>query len=267
MSEMSLSEQLLHTTIRIETDTGTGTGFFFDFSKDKEERALPVLVTNKHVVKGASTGQLVFSWLVENGMPIQKKHSVVIDSFQNYWLQHPEANVDLCVLPLAPIVKSVEERDGISLFYKSLSRDLIPSETTIEDLSDMEEVTMIGYPNGLWDSHNGLPIVRRGLTATSYRYDYQGKPEFVIDAACFPGSSGSPILVLNQSSYATQKGINIGSRLLFLGVLHSGPVMNARGEIKLATPITPYVETGIMINLGIAVKARKLLDFDAVLGI
>jgi hypothetical protein len=27
--------------------------------------------------------------------------------------------------------------------------------------------------------------------------DDEGKPEFVIDAACFPGSSGSPIMVAN----------------------------------------------------------------------
>lgn len=36
---------------------------------------------------------------------------------------------------------------------------------------------------------------RRGITATNINFDYNGKKEFVIDAACFPGSSGFPVFI------------------------------------------------------------------------
>ena len=54
---------------------------------------------------------------------------------------------------------------------------------------------MIGYPIGLIDEYNNKPIVRKGITATTYNIDYNGKKEFLIDIACFPGSSGSPIFI------------------------------------------------------------------------
>ncbi len=44
---------------------------------------------------------------------------------------------------------------------------------------------MIGYPNGIWDEANNMPIIRRGITATHPNFNYNGKPEFMIDAACF----------------------------------------------------------------------------------
>lgn len=52
---------------------------------------------------------------------------------------------------------------------------------------------MVGYPDGIWDEFNNQPIVRRGITATHPKNDFNGKGEFLIDAVCFPGSSGSPV--------------------------------------------------------------------------
>ena len=62
---MTASESLIHLTIRIVCDTphgqSCGTGFFFQYSTSKEGVTIPVIVTNKHVVRGATTGYLVFS--------------------------------------------------------------------------------------------------------------------------------------------------------------------------------------------------------------
>jgi len=44
---------------------------------------------------------------------------------------------------------------------------------------------MIGYPSGLWDTKNNLPIVRKGITATTPYFDYNGKREFLVDIAAF----------------------------------------------------------------------------------
>ncbi len=63
---------------------------------------------------------------------------------------------------------------------------------------------MVGYPVGLWDSVNNMPILRRGSTATLLDWTYEGRQEFVIDAACFPGSSGSPVFKYTVGDYIQQ---------------------------------------------------------------
>ena len=131
---------------------------------------------------------------------------------------------------------------------------------------------MCGAPNGLWDEGHGLPIFRRGTTATHPAIDHQGKPIGVVDIACFPGSSGSPLCIVNEGSYPNKRqtgkdgGVVFGNRLVLLGVLFAGPVHNARGELEIAplptaakvTPIVPQ-----MIHLGYYVKAREILAIIA----
>lgn len=129
---------------------------------------------------------------------------------------------------------------------------------------------MIGYPNGIWDFKNNMPIVRRGITATNPKLDYNGLPIFIIDCACFPGSSGSPVLIFNQGSYTDARGnINLGTgRVILLGVLFAGPQHIAEGEIK--TIDLPLKQAQISLshipnNLGFVVKAQKLFDFRPLL--
>ena len=138
----------------------------------------------------------------------------------------------------------------------------------MKSLGGIEDITMIGYPNGIWDVRNNMPIVRRGITATNPKHDYNGLPLFVIDCACFPGSSGSPVLIFNQGGYMDAQGnMNLGgSRVLLLGVLFAGPQHVAEGEI--ATIDVPLQQLSISLskipnNLGFVVKARKLNDFRA----
>src|SRR5690606_32118899 len=114
-----------------------------------------------------------------------------------------------------------------------LDKSLIMSDEELDQLTALEDIIMIGYPNGIWDSVNNLPIMRRGITATHPKMDFNGKPEFMIDAACFPGSSGSPIILLNEGSYRTQDSIVMGSRVKLLGVLYAGPVSTVTGNIQV----------------------------------
>src|ERR1700736_1715142 len=93
---------------------------------------------------------------------------------------------------------------------------------------------MVGYPNGLWDEANNYPLIRRGITASHPAVDFQikGVATTVIDAACFPGSSGSPVILHNTGTYSDKKGNTvIGSRTMLLGVLFSGPTIQADGKI------------------------------------
>jgi len=121
---------------------------------------------------------------------------------------------------------------------------------------------MVGYPIGLWDDVNNFPVLRRGITASHPIVDFQGKSIGLADIASFPGSSGSPILVVNEGSFTSQSGISIGSRLIFLGVLYAGPQFTANGDIKIVeipTAQTPISRTNIPTHLGYYVKAKELI--------
>ena len=122
---------------------------------------------------------------------------------------------------------------------------------------------MVGYPIGLSDNYNHKPIIRKGSTATHPRNDYQGKKEILIDMPCYPGSSGSPVFILNEGSYTTPQGVFIGSRILFLGILYAGPEFTKTGTITFnVSPREPRVLTTIPINLGIIIKAQRIVEFE-----
>ena len=199
--DLSVIEQLCFSTVRIETtsyegDSFSGTGFFVNLLVD-DKSTVPLLVTNKHVVKGMNQGKFIMSECGENGKPIYTKHvSINIDeNFEKEWIFHPDSNIDLCVMPVNPIIQSFQERLGKRIFYRAFDNTIIPTIQQLQDVDIAENILMIGYPNGLWDAINNMPIVRRGITATDVKLNHNGKREFVIDAACFPGSSGSPIIL------------------------------------------------------------------------
>lgn len=271
---LTLAEQLMHTTVRLECslhggNTSTGTGFFFSFKID-EQTHIPVIVTNKHVINNSVRGTFVLTISDKKGEPVIGSYErIVFDNFESLWVKHPDANVDLAVFPIAPIIRQAEQR-GIKFYSPPLTEELIPTQEHLEDLSGLENVTMIGYPNGIWDEKNNMPIIRRGVTATSPKYDYNGLPIFVIDCACFPGSSGSPVLIFDQGGYMDSKGnLNLGgSRVLLLGALFAGPQHVAEGEIKtIQVPLqhVPISLSKIPNNLGFVVKSNKIHDFKALL--
>jgi hypothetical protein len=100
--------------------------------------------------------------------------------------------------------------------------------------------------------------------------DWQGRPEFMIDMACFGGSSGSPVYIMNEGGFSTSDGVAIGNRFIFLGVLYAGPTLDVNGSINIVdvpTVATPVVSTTLMMNLGMVIKAEQLNGLRPLLGI
>ncbi|TET39226.1 MAG: serine protease [Planctomycetota bacterium] len=249
ITPQSDSDKLLFSTVRIVTEkpnskVGIGTGFFFEF-KTKSGQFVPTLITNKHVVKDAIVGRFRLheqKKVGDSDIPTGKYIDLQFKDFESQWIMHPSTNIDLCAMPIGPLVNEAQKQSRD--FYRStLTAEHIPAPGTLQNLKAIEDIFMYGYPIGLWDEVNNLPLIRRGITSTHPAVDFCGKNEGMIDAACFPGSSGSPVLIINEGQYTTASNqMVVGqSRIILLGVLYAGPVLKKDGNTE-SRPIPTNVK-------------------------
>ncbi len=271
--ELSTTDQLAFSTVRIECllESGAvsiGTGFFFDIKLD-DTNSLPLLFTNHHVIANSSVGKFQLTEANGDGSPVVGKYMTIeIRDFKNLWTLHPDSSVDLCAMPIAPLLRSTDKL-GKHFFRCSFSEDIVATRDILSELMVLDEVIMIGYPIGIWDSRNNMPIFRKGVTATRPDLDFEGRKEFMIDTACFPGSSGSPVLLFNSGVYITRDGSTRmgGNRLKLLGIIYSAPQFTVEGKVEmLPVPVnnTPRHVSHIPVNLGLVIKAERILDFKSI---
>ncbi|TAA23765.1 trypsin-like peptidase domain-containing protein [Pseudoxanthomonas winnipegensis] len=270
MQPKTIAEQLFFSTVRIDTVAangaqGAGTGFFFGHKFGGDKQALFV-VTNKHVVMGMREGR--FSFLKQkDGQPTLGDGftlNVGPRDWPNMWFGHPDSSVDIAICPLVPLLEFVKQQHGTDLFFRAVETSMIPTEEQTRGLDAVEPVTFIGYPNGVWDSKNLLPVARRGTTASPIEVDFEGTPRFLIDASVFGGSSGSPVFILNQGSFATKDGgFVVGSRFHFIGVIAAvffRTHLNQIVPVPIPTQVQPMAQQQEMIDLGIVFKARTVVE-------
>lgn len=258
------SKLLFHSTTRIISNTGSvGTGFYIAFTHefDGKQIEIPVLATNKHVVSQAEVIRILVSVLDLEG----KNPNVIpvdIPLIKGVLFEHPDENVDLCGVILAPLFDDLYERGYRAEIFPFLEEQIYTNgKQKGHDLPSMQEIFMTGYPNGLWDEKNNKPLTRRGVTASDLNLNWNGNQEFVGDIACFPGSSGSPVYVFNDGPFMTKGSLVSGRRLILLGILYAGPTVTATGEIrpnKIPTDYKYLSETPLMMNLGFIIKAKQL---------
>lgn len=264
---LTVQEQCYYSVVRLETTELSGKTFeetAFAFSLSHNGQSHQFLTTAKHNVKDAQVGRVAF--LRAEGLGNQR-HPVLGDpyfeeirGFKQWWSGHADPEVDVAVAPLGALLQRLEQ-SGVDVFLRSLHEGLIPRVGL--DLFDViEEILFVGYPAGAWDSVNHLPIVRRGSTAAPYDVDYRGRSQFLVDAAVVPGSSGSPVFIHNAGSYPSKMGgLVLGTRLFFLGMTSQAHYRNEQGELAIpGTEEMFRLKTPQLVNLGIAVKARAILE-------
>lgn len=208
-------------TIKQDSKIGSASGFFY-LKNDSL-----YLITNKHVVYQGNPEKLKLR-LHKNPNDIQDNGDYIIELFYNngsrMWLEHSISEIDVVAIPLN--TNEISNR----FFVKAISKSNFLPENLIIDIG--EDVLVIGYPIGFYDTINNLPIYRDAMIASTYPVSFRGNPYFLIDAQLHPGTSGSPIFTKPKSAWKTKDGTAIiaGNPMYFLGVHSASLSFNNRGK-------------------------------------
>lgn len=260
----SIAEELLYTTVRLEgtkkDGTSVGTGFFF-FHDNRL-----FVITNKHVVEGVISGRFsVLKGKIENEekSPLLGEFHLINFSESNF-IGHPDPNVDVAVMNVSTEMSRVEEGESLA-FWKHITTELFPTEEHFDKfIGPMEDIVFVGYPNGIWDTKNLLPITRKGMTASPCYIDFEGEKKFLVDASVFPGSSGSPVFIYYSGGHSDkQGGMYTGNRVHFIGIIAKVYQRVEQGDVKvidIPTEQKAITQVNQMIDLGITFKAETVTE-------
>lgn len=262
MKPTTISEQMMFNTVRlVARDGSSGTGFFYNFKVG--EKIIPTIITNKHVVCNNPNETMTLYLHLKNGENESNENYEV--KLSPNWIFHSKK--DICFCFVNPVFERVKQETGKEVFYIANDDSILATKEILESLSALEELVMVGYPIGLWDEKNNFPIFRKGYTAAHPAIDFNESGIGLVDMACFPGSSGSPIYILNENGYRDKQGtFYLNGRTIFLGILYAGPQYDAQGDIviKNIPTVQPKIETNtrVMTNLGYYIKASELEEFQ-----
>jgi hypothetical protein len=211
----------------IDGESGTGTSFFYKFRKNNQEKI--VLITNKHVLKEVKE----ITFFLHNSFTapgIIRKLVLSGNDLNRIIINHP-SNFDICALDIS---NYLNDNDA---YYCFKSEDISFTDYVNKN-NIMEDVFIVGYPIGLEDSLNRLPIFTTGTTATSLAIDYNGFPLMLINAFALPGSSGSPVFIKKESA------------IKLIGIISSGNLL--KGNIPVD-------------NLCYAIKSNLINEIESVI--
>lgn len=267
-------DERLYQTVLIEASgpngAGVGTGFMFHYYASEENGGGDgiFLVTNKHVIEGATNGKFFFTRRdpVTGDPLVGQRYDVTIEgNFEQMWHGHPDPDVDIAIMPMNAILKEIEDR-GDAIFWVNVSSKHLPTEDNWRRMTAGWEVMFVGYPSGWFDSSNLTPIIRNGTAATPPAVDYEGKPVFLIDASVFPGSSGSPVFSRGAGPIVFEERdgeVYMGNIPLFLGVIAMVGIMEDEGRIEFISVPTDQQPVAViqqMLDLGFVFKSRTVVE-------
>lgn len=264
MRAETIAEKLFFVTCRIEAlisgSWSIATGFFY--SVPTVEGEAEFIVTNRHVVEAASEVRVTFvnAPPVGDGVHVNLGQAFRADvpEFQLYQTTfHPDPEIDVAVIPL-PEIRAVVTRNGRHIFGQFTTPAISYGVEAELEIDALEDLVFIGYPNGLYDEVHYLPVLRKGITATPIEVDHNGEPKFLMDAAVFPGSSGSPVFIYNNGSFPTRDGnVVLASRIALVGILAAGPTRAVFGGIENIN-MALGVRLNELIGIGIVYKTRVI---------
>lgn len=276
---ISPSEQMLYCTIPISLiknnkPVSNATAFFFNYQTTNGKSVL-ILITNRHFVENVKDISLLNFSLTTMTAEVEINVHLTDDTNNSSrhtvdWYLHPSEDLAFCFWN--PIKVNIENKTGKQIYLVNLEDTLIPSQTELNDLKALENVVMIGYPSGLYDQVNNLPLLRTGSTSSHPAFDFNGRKHGMVDMACIPGSSGSPIFILNEGLYSSKTGnATVGDQVYFLGIENMSPMnyspiidkVTIGGKDCYQESTTQF--TSDYINLGFYIKSSELSSFKPII--
>ncbi len=274
----SFSEAVLYSTVRIETtginlisnspSSGAATGFVYNFGEVKDSSCY--VITNKHVFSDAITATLNFPVREKKGdssVPTGGVFPYSIPDIAAAVINHPDEDIDLCAIALEPI-EIAAAASGKELFALALNSSMIPTQDSLNLMPVIQDVFMYGYPIGLWDTFNNLPIIRKGVLASHPALNFCGQPLGAIDIASFPGSSGSPIFILSDGGQFHDKHGHVWTNrhvCILVGIMSRRARMYDDGTMGIAAIPVQHQnieDPGMLpIHLGYYIKSSELWSF------
>lgn len=248
--------RIMNCTVMIETVTKedfhkTGTGFLFLF--EINGRRIPCVITNKHVIEDSERGKMMFT--LARDQQGTKTNTLSIDKdFRNKWLKLED--VDLALFTLASNMNKLHEDYNVQLNNFFIRESQIPASYDFtsddESVGGLFDIYMPGYPTGLRDNIHNLPIMRKGITATPPAQNFNGQPNFLIDCACFGGSSGSPVFTYDSRT----------DLFVLLGILSDAGIVENKGYFKTQNyGNKKEIIVNALSHIGYVIHSSKLRDF------
>ena len=268
---------LVRSTVRLSAGkdinslNSTGTGFFYQVTHPSTNLAKVLIITNKHVVRDSNLIQFVLSAapsvsnLNDEHQPIDRSEISITWPLHQNLILHPDPSIDLCAIdvtiPYGQVLQS-----GLQLRSMCIDASWLLTDSDKRNLRDIQQVLVIGYPIGLWDSHNNMPIARTGTTATHALACYDGKRNFLVDVAAFQGSSGSPVFTYESPMYRDANGsLSPGTKVNVVGVIWGVIERTVTGELRsveIPSAITQIPMMQTSLNLAIALHADSIREID-----
>jgi len=228
-----------------------GTGFIYEASRTPGVSA-PMLVTARHVIEGATVIECSLMHRDGDGPALGKVEPLTLGDGAAMFTTHPDPRIDIAVCPLGLVV-GVMGAAGKTPFLTAFTSAQCPTRQDLEEIDAIEDVTFVGYPDGQYDRVNQTPIARRGVTATPVQWDWGGAPQFLVDAAVFPGSSGSPVVIVRKFGHSSHNSMTFAeARVIFLGVL--AEYIMSPAAVERADGRKADVDVRVSTGLGLVFK-------------
>jgi hypothetical protein len=231
-----------------------GTGFFFGYRLARG-RTRVFCVTTRYLLSEALGCSL--DMLVRSGADDERKLEQLnfdVTDIATCSIFHPSPGVDLAVFPIDAIFNVIAERKKLPAIT-IIGRDRVLPPPAYATLAPATSVVMVGYPNTAAEDGRSRVAPQRGITATNPAQLLDGKEEFALSFACYPGSGGSPVFLHRPGSDA----------IVLLGMLFGGADASPAGEItRRSIPTSPTLSATPQnaSRLGLCLRATVLGFLD-----
>ena len=270
--KLGVLEYAYTATIKIETEDSVvkrdgkemaygenGTGFFYVFQTNKG--AVPVIVTNRHVIQSAATVTLYFLEANGENQPVYNKQQKITLKRENLPIfYHPDNTVDLAIIPINQVL-AYFEKQKIRISYNPLNETIIPKDSVFNSTVPMEELFLLSHPVGLESELHGLPLISKGNTATPLFLDHAARKEFLAQLPVYEGNAGAPVIVYQSNNITRTDEQMSGHRIILAGIYAATYTKGFRARTVPPGHYPADATKPEYENVGIIIKSQRLRDF------